>query len=99
MALDEMKCKECGTTFYGLAGRDVFCHICKTIILFRKAFGLEDLTVEEIDFHRIRDPKFSDYCKVDWRDFIPEVVRGMWMEIPFEARALAVMFAEKEARK
>jgi len=98
--LIKLKCKECGTAFFGVEGRDTYCHICKTIITFREAFNLTDISVEEIDFNRIRDPRWMECgkSKEDWRNYIPEGLRLMWMEIPFEARALAVMFAEREAR-
>jgi len=99
--LIELKCAHCSTVFYGVKDRDTHCHICKTIITLCEAFDLTDIPVEEIDFKRIRDPRWMECgkSKEDWRNYIPEGLRLMWMEIPFEARALAVMFAEREARK
>ena len=102
MALVEMKCRHCNTVFYGVKGRDKYCYICKIIIGFRKAFGLEDISVKKIEFLMVRDPRWGD-CQVidnkDWRNYIPDGIKPGWSQLSFEARVMAVMFAEKIARE
>lgn len=97
--LEKIKCKHCGTVFYGVKERDTHCHICKTIILFREFFGLQDIEIDDIYFKRVRHSEFSAYCKADWRDFVPKGIMKMWSQLPFEAQVMAVMFAEREARR
>lgn len=70
---------------------------------------MQDIEIDEIDFKRVREPKFEECSQEskgwkiegvkDWRNFIPEGIKKMWMELPMEARVMAVMFAEKVARK
>ena len=101
MGLIELSCSHCSTVFYGVLGRDTHCHICKTIIEFQKAFDLEDLVIEDISLCRIREPEFGDYDKEnprEWRNYIPEGLKAVWQGLPIESRALAIMFAEREAR-
>jgi len=99
--LKELKCAHCNTTFYGVKGRDKFCYVCKTISMFREFFGLQDIEINEIDFKRVREPKFDAVAvsEKDWRNFIPAGIKRKWLQLSFEARVMAVMFAEKVARK
>lgn len=102
MPLEEMKCIHCRTVFFGVEARDTHCHICKTIIEFREAFDLADIEINEIDFKRVREPKWEECSMVDtddWRNYIPERIKFKWSQLPFEARVMAVMFAEKVTRK
>lgn len=102
MGLVELVCQSCGTKFFGVEGRDACCHICKIIVLFRIFFGLEDLDVDEIDFKRVREPNWEETDEAsldDWRNYIPQGLREMWLELPFEAKVMAIMFAEKTARE
>lgn len=103
MGLEEMKCAHCKTAFYGVKDRDTHCILCKTIIMFREFFGLQDIEINEIDFNRVREPKFEESVagmshKKDWRNFIPEGLKKMWLQLSFETRVMAIMFAEVEAR-
>ena len=104
--LVELSCSQCSTVFYGVLGRDSYCHICKVIVDFRKAFELEDISVEEIDFKRVREPRWEEVHKdagkpldrEDWRNYIPEELKKTWRQLPLEAAVLAIMFAEREAQ-
>jgi len=107
MALKEMKCKHCKTTYYGNPDMDDgYCFMCDTTRKLLKIFGLDGLDINEVDFNRIREPKFKE-ChskgwKIngveDWRNFIPKGLKAMWQTLPVESRGIAVMFAEREAR-
>ena len=62
------------------------------------AFGFKDLSVNEVDFNRVREPKWDEASDFfDWRNHVPDGVKKLWPDLPFEARAMAVMFAEKLA--
>ena len=101
MGLIELSCSQCSTVFYGVLGRDIYCHICKVIIEFRRAFEVEDISVEEIDFNRVRDPRWKEHDfrdAPDWRKYIPEGLKKIWRQLPLEAAVIAIMFAEREAR-
>ena len=106
MGLKRMECKNCKTIYYGVeditGDADKYCYLCSTTRKFLKIFGLEDIPISEIDFNRVRVPKWEecdDMSNTDWRNFIPEDIKKMWSQLSFEARVMAVMFAEREARK
>jgi len=105
MGLIRIECKNCKTIYYGndQEGRDDgYCFLCSTTRKFLKMFGLEDIPISEIDFNRVRVPKFEEcdfYDDKDWRNFIPQGLKDMWDRLPVESRILAIMFAEKVARK
>ena len=101
MALEERKCKHCKTTYYGNPDMDDgYCFMCNTTRKLLKIFGLDGLDINEVDFNRIREPQFKELYidEKDWRNFIPEGLKAMWQTLPVESRAIAVMFAEREAR-
>ena len=107
MALEEMKCKHCKTTYYGNPELDDgYCFMCNTTRKLLKIFSLDDLDINDVDFNRIREPEFEEVHKEagkpldpkDWRNYIPKGLKAMWQTLPVESRAIAVMFAEREAR-
>ena len=103
MGLIRLNCLNCSTVFYGVLGRDTYCHICKTIIEFSQAFELKAISVEAVT-SLIREPKFNECHDVkelkdikDWRNYIPVNLKAMWDRLPIESRVLAIMFAKREA--
>lgn len=105
MGLKRMECKNCKTIYYGvedIAGdADEYCYLCSTTRKFLKMFDLEDLSISEVDFNRVRVPQFKELYidEKDWRNHIPDGLKDMWERLPVESRMLAIMFAEREARK
>lgn len=108
MGLEKMICDNCKTVYYGnieSVEYDGMCFMCSQIRGFLGMFNLNDLGINEVDFYRVREPKFEEMTKnasskdmKDWRRYIPEGLKAIWQRLPIESRALAVMFAEREAR-
>lgn len=102
MGLEKMICGNCRTTYYGNPQLDKgFCFMCQNIGDLLKIFGLDDLAINTVDFHRVREPEFEEIAPndpKDWRNYIPEGLKASWQSRPVEARVIAVMFAEREAR-
>ncbi len=104
MGLERKKCKNCKTTYYGNDKEgmdDGYCFMCSTMRKFIKAFGLDDLGINEVDINRVRNPQWMNgntEDPKDWKNYIPFDIKEMWYNIPVESRLLAIMFAEREAR-
>lgn len=113
MGLKESTCTNCKTKYFANVESveyDGLCFMCSTTRKFLKMFDLEDLDINEVDFNRVRMPKFEE-CSFeirgwkieghpkDWRVYIPQGLKDMWDRLPVESRMLAIMFAEREARK
>ena len=100
--LVKMICGNCKITYYGNPDMDNgYCFMCDTIRKLLKIFGLDDLVINTVDFHRVREPEFNEVDikdPKDWRNYIPEGLKVMWQTLPVESRTIAVMFAEREAR-